>query len=93
MKLRIILSVLSLLALLSTLIGGYLYYSSLKESAFKEADSQAALHAEAIKNHLSSFLAEIFLQRINGCLDYYYSHRRALDFFIDRMTVIHPTFF
>jgi PAS domain S-box-containing protein len=58
MKLRIILSVLSLLALLSTLTGGYLYYSSLKESAFKEADRQAVLHAETIKNHLSSFLDE-----------------------------------
>ena len=58
MKLRIILLVLSLLALLSTLTGGYIYYSSLKESAFKKADRQAILHAETIKNHLSSFLSE-----------------------------------
>ena len=58
MKLRIILLVLSLLALLSTLSGGYLYYSSLKESAFKEAEKQAALHSQTIKNHLSSFLSE-----------------------------------
>lgn len=58
MKLRIILLILSLLTLLSASAGGYLYYSSLKKSAFKEANRQAALHAETIKNHLSSFLGE-----------------------------------
>jgi PAS domain S-box-containing protein len=58
MKLRIILVVLSLLAFLSASIGGFLYYSSLKESAFKEAERQSALEAERIKNGLSSFLTE-----------------------------------
>lgn len=58
MKLRVILFVLSLFAFLSASIGGYLYYSSLKESAFKEADRQAALYSQTIKNHLSSFLSE-----------------------------------
>jgi len=58
MKLRIILIVLSLLAVLSASIGGFLYYSSLKESAFKEAERQSALEAERIKNGLSSFLSE-----------------------------------
>ena len=58
MKLRIILVVLSLLAFLSASIGGFLYYSSLKESAFKEAERQSALEAERIKNGLSSFLSE-----------------------------------
>jgi len=58
MKLRIILVVLSLLAFLSTSIGGFLYYSSLRESAFKEAERQSALEADRIKNGLSSFLSE-----------------------------------
>ncbi|MGD8924664.1 MAG: hypothetical protein PVG64_07015, partial [Syntrophobacterales bacterium] len=58
MKLRVILIVLSLLAFLSASIGGFLYYSSLKESAFKEAERQSALEAERIKNGLSSFLCE-----------------------------------
>jgi PAS domain S-box-containing protein len=58
MKLRIILIVLSLLAFMSASIGGFLYYSSLKEAAFKEAERQAALEAERIKNGLSSFLTE-----------------------------------
>ncbi|MGD8381026.1 MAG: PAS domain-containing protein [Syntrophobacterales bacterium] len=58
MKLRIILVVLSLLAFLSASIGGFLYYSSLKEAAFKEAERQSALEAERIKNGLSSFLTE-----------------------------------
>jgi PAS domain S-box-containing protein len=58
MKLRIILLVLSSLAFLSISIGVYLYYSYSKESAFKEADRQAALHAQTIKNHLSSFVSE-----------------------------------
>lgn len=58
MKLRVILIVLSLLAFLSTSTGGYLYYTSLKESAFKEAEIQTALQLETIKNHLSAFLYE-----------------------------------
>ena len=58
MKLRIILLVLSLLAFLSASTGGYLYYSSLKESAFEEADRQTSLNGERIKNHISSFLSE-----------------------------------
>ncbi len=56
MKLRVILIVLSLLAFLSTSIGGYLYHASLKESTFKEANVQTALQLETIRNHLSSFL-------------------------------------
>ncbi|MDO9530274.1 MAG: PAS domain S-box protein, partial [Syntrophales bacterium] len=58
MKLRVILIVLSLLAFLSTSLGGYSYYTSLKEAAFKEANVQTALQLETIKNHLSSFLGE-----------------------------------
>ncbi|MBU1712727.1 MAG: PAS domain S-box protein [Proteobacteria bacterium] len=58
MKLRIILMVLSLLAFLSATAGGYLYYSSLKESAFKEAERQAVARLEMIKVNLSSLLSE-----------------------------------
>jgi len=58
MKLRVILLVLSLLAFLSASTGGYLYYSSLKQSAFKEADRQAVARVNAINKNLSFFLSE-----------------------------------
>lgn len=58
MKLRIILLVLSILAFLSASIAGYLYYSSLKETEFKEAERQVAVQAERIKNSLSAYLSE-----------------------------------
>ncbi len=58
MKLRIILIVLSLLAFLSASTGGYLYYSSLKESALKEAERQADLRLRTIKKNLTIFLSE-----------------------------------
>ncbi len=58
MRLRLIIFVLSLLAFMSVSIGGYLYYSSLRRAAFKEAERQAATHIELIKKNLSSFLSE-----------------------------------
>ena len=58
MKLRTILLVLSLLAVLSAYTGGYLYYSSIKESALKEAERQAVVRLELITKNLSSFLSE-----------------------------------
>ena len=58
MKLRVILLVLSLLAFLSASTGGYLYYSSLKESAQKESERQTSARAEMIRKNLSSFLSE-----------------------------------
>ena len=58
MKLRSILMVLSLLAFLSASTGGYLYYSSLKESAQKESERQTSTRAEMIRKNLSSFLSE-----------------------------------
>jgi PAS domain S-box-containing protein len=58
MKLRIILIVLSLLAFLSASTGGYLYYSSLKKSALKEAERQADLRLRTIKKNLTTFLSE-----------------------------------
>jgi PAS domain S-box-containing protein len=58
MKLRMILIFLSLIAFLSAWMGGYLYYSSIKTSAIKEANKQAVFHTETIKGHLSFFLQE-----------------------------------
>ena len=58
MKLRLILLVLSLLAFLSASTGGYLYYSALKKSAFREAERQAVARVRTIQKNLSSFLSE-----------------------------------
>jgi PAS domain S-box-containing protein len=58
MKLRLILLVLSLLAFLSASTGGYLYYSAIKKSAFKEAERQANARVRTIQKNLSSFLSE-----------------------------------
>jgi PAS domain S-box-containing protein len=58
MKLRVILLVLSFLAFLSASIVGYQYYSSLKETAFTEAERQVAVQAERIKSGLSFYLSE-----------------------------------
>ena len=46
------------MAFLSAWTGGYLYYSSIKKSAFEEANNQAVFHTETIKGHLSYFLKE-----------------------------------
>ncbi len=58
MRLRLILFVLSLLAFFSASTGGYLYYSSLKESAFRQAEQQAVTRLEMIRKNLSSSLSE-----------------------------------
>ena len=58
MKLRIILIVLSMLAFLSASTGGYLYYSSLKRSALREAERQADVRLRTIKKNLTTFLSE-----------------------------------
>jgi PAS domain S-box-containing protein len=58
MKLRITLLVLSLLAFLSASTGGYLYYSSLKEAAFREASRQSSANLDMIKKNLSAYLSE-----------------------------------
>jgi PAS domain S-box-containing protein len=57
MKLRLILLVLSLLAFLSTAIGGYLYYYSLKEAAFQEAAQQAEIRVEMLRINLSTMMS------------------------------------
>ncbi len=50
MKLRLIILILSLLAFLSTLTGGYLYYSAIKRAAFERVEKQETWHAKTIKN-------------------------------------------
>jgi PAS domain S-box-containing protein len=57
MKLRLILFVLSMLAFLSTTVGGYLYYHSLKESAFQEATQQAEIRVEMLRINLSTMIS------------------------------------
>ena len=46
------------MAFISAWSGGYLYYSSIKTSAFDEANKQATLHTQTIKSYLSFFLQE-----------------------------------
>lgn len=58
MKLRLILLNLTLMAFFSASVGGYLYYSSLKEAAFKEAEKEAAMRVAMIAKNLASFLSE-----------------------------------
>jgi PAS domain S-box-containing protein len=58
MRLRSILVILSLIAFLSVSIGGYFYFSTVKNSAFEIADKQAEIYAETIKNRISAFLEE-----------------------------------
>lgn len=58
MKLRLILLVLSLLSFLSVSVGGYLYYATLREAAFHEAERQALNRLVAIKRNLSAYLSE-----------------------------------
>lgn len=58
MKLRTILIVLPLLTFLSVSTGGYLYYHSLQELTFKEAEREASWHCEMARSYVSSYLSE-----------------------------------
>jgi PAS domain S-box-containing protein len=58
MGLRHILMVLSLLAFLSASAGSALYYSALRQAAFKEAERQAVSNTELIRKSLNSLLSE-----------------------------------
>ena len=57
MKLRTIVSVLALLAVLSVAIAGYLHYSAIIESAMREAGRNADSQTNTLKNLVSSFLS------------------------------------
>ncbi len=46
------------MAFISACTGGYLYYSSIKKSAFDEATKQAIFHTQTIKGYFSFFLNE-----------------------------------
>lgn len=54
MRLRSIIFILSLLAFLSTLTGGYLYYTVIKNSAADKNKTQLIGHADAIRNHFEN---------------------------------------
>ena len=58
MRLRTILLILSLLAFVSATAGGYFYYSSLRENAFKQAEVQASIHTEELRKVISLILAD-----------------------------------
>ena len=58
MRLRIILLILSLLALVSTAVGGIHYYYSLQESALALARRRAVGQTEVLTNQISSFLSQ-----------------------------------
>jgi PAS domain S-box-containing protein len=57
MKLRVILLILSLMAVVFATAGGGFYYSSLKKSAFRQAESENVIHLERINKNLTSFLS------------------------------------
>jgi C4-dicarboxylate-specific signal transduction histidine kinase len=58
MKLRLILLILSLMAFVFASAGGYFYYTSFKEAAFREAESENIIRLERINKNLSSLLSE-----------------------------------
>ena len=58
MRLRLILLVLSLLAVFSAAAGGYLYYSAVNAAALKEAERQARVRIEILTKSISSSLTE-----------------------------------
>ncbi len=58
MRLRLILMVLSLLAVVSASTGGYLYYTTVRKAALKEAERQAAARLGLITKNISFNLTE-----------------------------------
>ncbi|NQT70104.1 MAG: PAS domain S-box protein [Desulfobacteraceae bacterium] len=58
MKIRTILIILASLSFISMSSGGYLYYSSLKESGLKEAHREAGSRTKIIADHIASNLSE-----------------------------------
>jgi PAS domain S-box-containing protein len=58
MKLRLILLILSLMAFVFASAGGYFYYTSFKETAFREAESETIIRLERINKDLAHLLSE-----------------------------------
>jgi len=57
MKLRLILLILSLMAVIFASAGGFFYYSSLEQAAFQEAERENLIRLERINKNLTSFLS------------------------------------
>lgn len=57
MKLRLILLILSLMAIVFASAGGFFYYSSLEQAAFQEAESENLIRLERINKNLTSLLS------------------------------------
>ena len=57
MKLRLILLILSLMAVVFASAGGYFYYTSLKETAFLEAERETIIRLERINKNLAHLLS------------------------------------
>ncbi|MDQ1330633.1 MAG: two-component system, sensor histidine kinase and response regulator [Thermodesulfobacteriota bacterium] len=56
MKILRILTVIAIVAVLSVFAGGYLYYASLQEAAYKKIERMNYSYALSTKNHIDSFL-------------------------------------
>ena len=60
-KLRTLLIVLSMMAVLTSTIGGYLYYSALRESSLASEHKEAAEHLKVLGNDIDSYLTWFLL--------------------------------
>lgn len=58
MKLRLILLILSLMAFVFASAGSYFYYTSVKDAAFREAESETIIRLERLNKNLGSLLSE-----------------------------------
>jgi len=57
MRVRVILVVLALFTVISSTVGGYLYYTALKASALQTLERQAAFRAENLAEHLNAYMS------------------------------------
>ena len=78
MKLRIILFILSLLAFLSAVAGGFFYYTSLRQTFFESAEQDAVAHVSATNNLISQYIANY--TRIAKVLSGLGEIQRAMEF-------------
>ncbi len=76
MKLRFILFVLSLLAFLSAVAGGYFYYSSLRSAFFDAAEQAAIAHVQTTHNLISQHISDY--KRFADVLSSFWEIRMAL---------------
>jgi len=76
MRLRFILFVLSLLAFLSAVAGGYFYYSSLRSAFFDAAEQAAIAHVQTTHNLISQHISDY--KRFADVLSSFWEIRMAL---------------